>query len=240
MYVSFAKAEVSLKQLDTSNNEPILKISELDIVPEQELIFNQVLQLKMLTSLSGRHNILGMFALKDENNSRVSYLVELYADSATYSAYQVSPEQQNFDFNLRQMIASKPKETVLRSKYVYNKEAISSLAHNKVSFTEIEIKDKKEGEFQQRLMDLVEHAKSSISGVTTLYIAQSYEKSNIWYVITVFDTQKQYKNYLRSSIYRNLIAKDSTVVKRHNEVEVTANFLMGQRLVQINRFNYQP
>ena len=87
--------------------QPIIRIFELVIKPENLTEFNELGKHNITQSVNVEKGVLAMYVLADKEQSNKLYIVEAYADEAAYQAHRQSPHFQKWLNGAKDMIASR-------------------------------------------------------------------------------------------------------------------------------------
>lgn len=98
---------VAMITATTSHAEPIIRIFEMHIRPENVEAFTRLGQHNIRQSVNTEQGVLGMYVMTDKDDPSKFYIVEAYADEAAYQAHRASLHFQSWLNGAKDMIVSR-------------------------------------------------------------------------------------------------------------------------------------
>ena len=87
--------------------QPVIRIFELVIKPENLAEFNQLGKHNITQSVNTEKGVLAMYVLEDKQQSNKLHIVEVYVDETAYQAHRQSPHFQKWLNGTKDMIVSR-------------------------------------------------------------------------------------------------------------------------------------
>lgn len=203
---------------------PVFNLFELGIQPQALAQYDTVGKHNIETSIANEAGTLAMYSVKQSDNPKFAYMVEIYADNEAYQLHLSSPQYQAFIEQSPQILTEHKKRIELIPHFLGDKKVLQS-PQTRSNLVIVEVKP----EFNQAFADVVlpemQQSLAAEAGVLAMYAGSEKQQPNRWYFFEIYQSDKAYQLHRQTPHFQDYLRQTQGMLQDKHSIEIVPSLL---------------
>lgn len=206
---------------------PIFNLFEFGIQNGQTAAYDQFGENNIRTSLAKEAGTLAMYSVKQKANPQITYMIEIYADDATYQTHIASPQYQKFREAAPQILTDHKHKYNLIPQYLTDKK-IEQNGDTRANLVRITVKAEANDQFAQIVKTEMRESIEKENGVLALYATTDKDQPNQWYFFEIYANDAAYQAHRATPHFQKYLQETEALLQDKTFIEITPTLLMNK------------
>lgn len=223
------KAALALASLFAMNLQaaPIFNIFELGIQPGQTAAYDEVGEHNIRTSLGTEPGTLAMYSVKQKGDPALAYMVEIYADQASYEAHRASEQYAAFLKASPTILTDHKKPYRLTPQFLGDR-TIRQADRTRTNLVSVTLKPSKDDAFRAAVMPEMAQSLKVEPGVLAIYAGTLQDHPEQWFFFEVYESEAAYQTHRRTPHFQAYLRHTADLLQDKHFVDITPTLLMNR------------
>ncbi len=211
----------------TAHAAPMFNIFELGIQPGQSAAYDEAGRNNITASVQHEPGTLAMYSVRQTNNPSMAYMLEIYADTATYQEHIQSPQYREFLRRSPEILTEHKRKTEVVPQFLGDKKVQQTPAtiNNLVI---VDVKPEHAQAFRAIVVPEMEQSLKVESGVWAMYAATGKTNPNRWYFYEIYADKTAYEQHRQTPHFQDYLKRTADMLQGKESIAITPALLMNK------------